>query len=281
MFGNIPCAATVSGGTFNQATSSVATISGGYYNHASGEGSTVGGGESNQATGFVATVPGGNANLAAGAYSFAAGGGAFALNDFSFVWSDSSCSFYNCTQDTAPHQFVASASGGFFFYDASDLSTGVTLPSGSGSWNSLSDRNVKENFSDVDGKALLSKLAAMPILTWNYKAQSTSIRHMGPTAQDFREAFNLGEDEKHISTVDAQGVALAAVQELYKLAQEKDVQISELSHALDQKTGEFEKLEIRLSRLESVAERTRVASAPEVQQCNAFAVSASTLAVKQ
>ncbi len=32
-------------------------------------------------------------------------------------------------------------------------------------------------------------------------------------AQDFRAAFGLGEDEKHISTLDEGGVALAAVQE--------------------------------------------------------------------
>jgi len=41
-------------------------------------------------------------------------------------------------------------------------------------------------------------------------------------AQDFRAAFGLGEDDKHISTVDADGVALAAIQELYKASQEKD-----------------------------------------------------------
>ena len=38
---------------------------------------------------------------------------------------------------------------------------------------------------------------------------------MGPTAQDFYAAFGLGEDERHISTVDADGVALAAIQGLY------------------------------------------------------------------
>ena len=32
-------------------------------------------------------------------------------------------------------------------------------------------------------------------------------------AQDFRAAFGLGEDDKHISAIDEGGVALAAVQE--------------------------------------------------------------------
>lgn len=88
---------------------------------------------------------------------------------------------------------------------------------------------MKANFSVVDGQALLANLAALPIATWNYTAQPDSIRHMGPTAQDFSAAFGLGEDERHISTVDAQGVALAAIQALYKQVQELQEQVAQLS----------------------------------------------------
>jgi hypothetical protein len=35
---------------------------------------------------------------------------------------------------------------------------------------------------------------------------------MGPTAQDFRAAFGLGPNDTTISVVDADGVALAAIQ---------------------------------------------------------------------
>jgi hypothetical protein len=62
---------------------------------------------------------------------------------------------------------------------------------------------------------------------------------MGPMAQDFRAAFGLGEDERHIDTIDADGVALAGVQALYRLAQQQEAQlarqqaeISELREAL-------------------------------------------------
>ena len=55
-----------------------------------------------------------------------------------------------------------------------------------------------------------------PMQTWKYKAETGSVRHLGPMAQDFRAAFALGQDDKHISTVDEGGVALAAVQELYR-----------------------------------------------------------------
>jgi hypothetical protein len=38
------------------------------------------------------------------------------------------------------------------------------------------------------------------------------VRRVGPTAEEFHEAFALGRDEKSIASVDAQGVALAAIQ---------------------------------------------------------------------
>ena len=139
---------------------------------------------------------------------------------------------------------MATATGGFFFYTGGSFGTytGATLPTGSGSWSSVSDRNVKDNFAGIDGESLLTKIAALPISTWNYKTQATSIRHMGPTAQDFRSAFGLGEDEKHIANIDSEGVSLAAIQALYKLNQEKDRKIAELSEALGQLKAEVDKL---------------------------------------
>ena len=47
--------------------------------------------------------------------------------------------------------------------------------------------------------------------------EAPRIRHLGPMAQDFRSAFGLGEDNRHIDTVaDSEGVALAAIQGLYR-----------------------------------------------------------------
>jgi hypothetical protein len=51
---------------------------------------------------------------------------------------------------------------------------------------------------------------------------------MGPVAQDFHEAFALGHDEKHIASVDADGVALAAIQGLNEIVREKDAEIEAL-----------------------------------------------------
>ena len=81
------------------------------------------------------------------------------------------------------------------------------------SFITASDRNAKENFSPVNAQDVLAKVAALPISQWNFKSES-AVQHVGPMAQDFRAAFGLGPDEKHIATVDADGVALAAIQGL-------------------------------------------------------------------
>ena len=129
------------------------------------------------------------------------------------------------------------------FFTDKDATTGAELAPGSGSWSMLSDRNAKENFARTNPREVLDKLASLPLATWNYKAQGEAIRHIGPVAQDFHAAFGVGEDERRISSVDADGVALAAIQGLnQKVEQEnralraeldaKEVQIQELKKGL-------------------------------------------------
>jgi len=230
---------TVSGGLSNTANGFIGSVvAGGQENTSSAINSTVSGGIQNVASGMYATVPGGFTNTAAGESSFAAGFAAKANNSGSFVWSDSTGGGLT---DFGPNSFAARASGGFAFYTAPGTSTGAFLPAGSGSWASLSDRNAKANLMAVDGHAILELLASLPIGTWNYKTQSDSVRHIGPMAQDFRAAFGLGEDETHISTVDSEGIALAAIQALY---QEKQHEVTRLQ-------GRLTVLEERLAALES------------------------------
>ncbi len=106
-----------------------------------------------------------------------------------------------------------------------------------------SDRNLKANFSTVNPRTVLDKLAAVPVQTWNYRSEGDAVRHMGPMAQDFKAAFDLGADDKGINTVDAAGVTMAAVQGLYQLSLEKDRKIEQL-------TAEVDELKARLQRLE-------------------------------
>ena len=118
------------------------------------------------------------------------------------------------------------------------------------SFNPTSDRHMKDNFSSINSRLILTRLAAIPIQTWNFKGEGTSVRHLGPTAQDFRSAFNLGTDDKHIATVDADGVALAAIQGLYQMMQQKDRKIQEQSRQIEQ-------LQARLSQVERAIKKRR------------------------
>jgi hypothetical protein len=92
-------------------------------------------------------------------------------------------------------------------------STGAYLSAG-GAWVNRSDATSKENFEPIDARELLEKLSRLPISSWNYKAEGSDVRHVGPTAQDFETAFGLGGDGKAISTIDPSGIALAAIQAL-------------------------------------------------------------------
>ena len=83
-----------------------------------------------------------------------------------------------------------------------------------GTWTNASDINLKENIEVVDGNSILNKIANLSITKWRYKG--TNEYHIGPMAQDFKAAFDLGNDDKSISTIDPSGVSLIAVQELLK-----------------------------------------------------------------
>jgi hypothetical protein len=103
--------------------------------------------------------------------------------------------------------------------------------------NITSDRNAKEQFKPVNARDVLDRVARLPISEWQYK-ESSDARHIGPMAQDFHATFALGRDDKHIATVDADGVALAAIQGLNQKLDEqlrdKERRIQELERAVEQ-----------------------------------------------
>ncbi|MQA29610.1 MAG: hypothetical protein GEU82_07205 [Luteitalea sp.] len=105
-----------------------------------------------------------------------------------------------------------------------------------------SDRNRKRNVAPVDGRDILRRLATLPVQTWSYENEAAGIRHIGPMAQDFYLAFTVGADDRHIATVDEGGVALAAIQSLYRMSQEKDAQIDQLMSDIQALKAEVERL---------------------------------------
>jgi hypothetical protein len=209
--------ATVGGGEGNTASEADATVGGGFFNTASSGFSTVVGGANNTASDTGATVLGGTGNTAQADLSLAAGSQASADHTGAFVWADSSNFGF---PSTAQDQFSVRATGGVRFVSAidpnlGDPTAGVELAPGGGSWASLSDKNSKTKITPVSGRAVLRKLVSVPISEWSYRAQGPSVRHIGPMAQDLSRAFGVGEDSRHITSVDADGISLAAIKGLH------------------------------------------------------------------
>ena len=208
----------------------------GYETIASGTSSIAMGNETN-AVGDNATAMG-TQTIASGARSTAMGVRASTnFRNGSFVYGDNSSAAF--VENTSNNQFMVRASGGTIFYSISDLTAGVTLVPGAGAWASVSDVRRKENFRDLDADSVLTRIARLSVREWNYKSQDSSVRHIGPTAQDFYSAFKLSASDTTITTTDIDGVALLAIQALER-------RTTELHH----KTEQVARLEARLSEVE-------------------------------
>ncbi len=120
-------------------------------------------------------------------------------------------------------------------------STGVTVY---GTFVNDSDRNHKQDFVPVSSSQILDEVLRLPISEWSYKIDPKT-RHIGPMAQDFYSAFNIGADEKHVAPIDESGVAFAAIQGL-------NLKLEQTQRTLKAKDGEIQTLK---QRNDSLAER--------------------------
>jgi hypothetical protein len=194
----------------------------------------------------------GKYSLAFGAYTNATGNYSTTMGWYantngkkgSFVYADNSSTAP--TLSTVDNQFVVRASGGIMLYSSSDLTTGVGLVAGGGSWANISDMHKKENFEKVDGDKILKGIEALEITSWNYKTQAAAIRHIGPMAQDFYKTFNFGEGETTITSVDIDGINLIALKTLAL----KTKALKENVLEMEQLKSKIEKLEKEKSALE-------------------------------
>jgi hypothetical protein len=232
----------------NEAIGGGDVICGGADNSTSNLDSTVSGGYFNYAYGDYSMVPGGQFNDANGTCSFAAGNTATANNDGSFVWSDGTGTL---TQDDGVNQFVVRAGGGFFFYTGTGA-TGAHLDTGATSWTALSDRNAKKDIEPEDCQAVLNKLALVPISHWHYNWEAeTNTPHIGPMAQDFKHAFYPGRDDKGITTLEFDGVELAAIQGLNQKVDDKEARIQQQAAEIKNLKRQNDSLAARLNGLEA------------------------------
>lgn len=144
--------------------------------------------------------------------ALAAGHRAKANHTGSLVWGDANSSD---VASTNANSVTFRASGGYRLFSNAGASAGVFLAPGGNAWASISDRNVKKNFTPVSGEEVLEQLAVLPVQRWNYQWETDdAVPHLGPMAQDFKAAFFPGRDDTSITTQEADGVALAAIQGL-------------------------------------------------------------------
>ncbi len=258
--------AYVGGGYNNAALGRYSSIAGGRANSAQGLYSAVAGGFNNRAVGWHSTVAGGADNRTNAQNSAILGG---EYHDNTGEWS----SVLGGTQDTLTANadysvafgaqvylnnayragFFDGAWSGNFGINRDDRDGGINFPlhigtnifngngahlTGGGTWTNSSSRKFKDHFQALEGKELLSKIAATPIESWQYKGGSE--KHIGPVAEDFVAAFDVGttredgnRDNEYLAPSDVAGVALLGVQELLKQNEELRQLVEELQKEVE------------------------------------------------
>ncbi len=251
-----PRGATICGGGASD-NPNVATA-----NHA-----TVCGGEGNEARGTDAITVGGEDNLASGSGAFAAGDRAAAEDGDAFVFNDgstyhsistssldglSSSSAVNGESVTGQKTFSVSASGGVRFITSG--SEVVYTTDGSAGWSMTSTRSAKTNFEPIDSADVLEGVEDMEVQTWEYRDEEgdgKGVTHIGPTAEGFHDVVDVGDSDEHINSVNADGLAFAAIQGLADRLKERDERIAELEADSEDLSAENDRLRERVEDLET------------------------------
>ena len=231
-------------GTSNTVSDRYGTVAGGGNNQAgsddddstTAEYATVGGGKGNVASGGRATIPGGAGNVADGEYSFAAGREAHTNGyDGAVVFGDSSATEVRAQ---GPDEFR------------------TQMPIYTPTLNQTSARSKKTNVESVEPQSVLAGVKSLEVSTWEF-TDTDDGRHMGPMAGAFDEAFGLGRDDGTIATVDADGVAFAAIQGLSERHEELAAENARLRDDLADAEARVTGLEADVADLEAQNEALR------------------------
>jgi hypothetical protein len=121
------------------------------------------------------------------------------------------------------------------------------MPMYAPAFNQTSARANKKGFAPVNTATVLDAVAALELSTWQYR-HNGGATHMGPMAEEFHAAFGLGADDEHIATVDADGVAFAAIQ---GLVERLDTENEALRAESEQLREQIRAVESRLAALET------------------------------
>lgn len=266
--------ATVAGGIDNTADATNATVGGGNGNEASGENAVVAGGTENLASGARSSVLGGEDNLATGNDSVVLGRAAAAENEKAFVWNDglryhdidstqgNDALSSNLPVDGEPvtgnGTFTVGASGGVRFVTGASAVTYVDAASTG--WSTTSTRASKTNVDPIDPESVLDGVESLEVATWEYKdedGEGAGTTHLGPMAEDFHDAFDVGSSDDHINSINADGVALAAIQGLAEREAATTERVEATEERVDDAEQRIDAADDRVAELEAENEALR------------------------
>lgn len=128
-----------------------------------------------------------------------------------------------------------------------------------GSLTQNSDRTAKHRIEPIDIQAILEQVATLPISTWRYNDDPDTL-HIGPMAQDFHATFGLGNNPTGINAIDADGVALAAIQGLLERIESQQQRIETLEAELATRETRMAR---RIARLEILLTGNSLAGAQD------------------
>lgn len=127
------------------------------------------------------------------------------------------------------YQVIGGNNGGGGLAGLGSILGGAASLIGSGSGGSgllglFSSKELKDKVETPSTKEILDRVNELDIDKWKYK--NTTVAHLGPYAEDFKEKFGVG-DGQTINLIDVVGVLLASVKELNRKI---DVLSQEVSH---------------------------------------------------
>lgn len=125
-------------------------------------------------------------------------------------------------------------------------------------WTCASSRTLKENYAPVNGEDVLIRLRSVPVTTWNMIGDDEEVKHLGPVAEDFYQAFALGLGPTAIGMGDIDGVNLAAAKALEARTVDLQAQLNArtaqalaLQEQVDAQAALIARMEERLRALEA------------------------------
>lgn len=115
-----------------------------------------------------------------------------------------------------------------------------------------SGRGHEEAVESVDPEAVLEQVAALEVRRWRTgEGEPDAVEHLGPSAEEFYDAFEVGADAEHVAAGDVDGVSLAAIQGMAaRLEAQQELIEQQNRHIEDQRAA----IEAQRDDLESLRE---------------------------